>query len=284
MKKFKKIYIEITNRCNLNCSFCSINKKEKKELNLAEFEHILKNIDAYTDYIYLHVKGEPLIHTNFYEILKLCKKYNKQVNITTNGSLLKYRIDDIINSNVVRQINISLQSLKTDNYLIDILNSVNKLLYNTNIQIVLRFWALENNSFTKLEEEIINNIITYFDLNRDIKNNIINEFNIKLLDRLYLNKEEKFIWPDLENDYYEEKGTCYGTRTHLGILSDGTIIPCCLDSNGIINLGNIFNSSFDDIINSDKLKNIVTSFQNNKACEELCKHCSFKEKFKKESN
>lgn len=283
MKKFKKIYIEITNRCNLNCSFCSINKKEKKEMNLEEFEHVLKNIDKYTDYIYLHVKGEPLLHTNFYEILKLCKKYNKQVNITTNGSLLKYKTNDIIKLNVVRQINISLQSLTSDNYLIDILDSVKKLLDNTNIQIVLRFWALENNSFTKLEEEIINKIITYFNLNKDIKNNIVNEYNIKLLDRLYLNKEENFIWPDLENNYYEEKGTCYGTRTHLGILSDGTVIPCCLDSDGIVNLGNIFNDSFGDIINSDKFKNIVTSFQNNKACEELCKHCSFKEKFKKES-
>ena len=102
MKKFKKIYIEITNRCNLNCSFCSINKKEKKEMTLEEFEYVLQSIDTYSDYVYLHVKGEPLLHTNFYDILKLCHKYNKQVNITTNGSLLKYKVDDIIISSVVR--------------------------------------------------------------------------------------------------------------------------------------------------------------------------------------
>lgn len=283
MKKFKKIYIEITNRCNLNCNFCSINKKEKKEMTLEEFEYVLKNIDAYSDYIYLHVKGEPLLHTRFNEILKLCYKYNKKVNITTNGSLLKLRVDNIINSNIVRQINISLQSLTTNNYLNDIFVSVKKLLNNTNIQIVLRFWALENNSFTELEECIIDKIIDYFDLDKNIKDNIVNESNVKLLDRLYLNKEDKFIWPDLDNDYYEEKGTCYGTRTHLGILSDGTVIPCCLDCDGMVSLGNIFNDSFDNIINSNKFKNIVKSFQNNKACEELCKHCSFKEKFKKES-
>ena len=283
MKRFKKIYIEITNRCNLNCNFCSINKKEKKEMTLEEFEYVLKNIDAYSDYIYLHVKGEPLLHTRFNEILKLCYKYNKKVNITTNGSLLKLRVDNIINSNIVRQINISLQSLTTNNHLNDIFVSVKKLLNNTNIQIVLRFWALENNSFTELEECIIDEIIDYFDLDKNIKDNIVNESNVKLLDRLYLNKEDKFIWPDLDNDYYEEKGTCYGTRTHLGILSDGTVIPCCLDCDGMVSLGNIFNESFDNIINSNKFKNIVKSFQNNKACEELCKHCSFKEKFKKES-
>lgn len=283
MKRFKKIYIEITNRCNLNCNFCSINKKEKKEMTLEEFEYVLKNIDAYSDYIYLHVKGEPLLHTRFNEILKLCYKYNKKVNITTNGSLLKLRVDNIINSNIVRQINISLQSLTTNNHLNDIFVSVKKLLNNTNIQVVLRFWALENNSFTELEECIIDKIIDYFDLDKNIKDNIVNENNVKLLDRLYLNKEDKFIWPDLDNDYYEEKGTCYGTRTHLGILSDGTVIPCCLDCDGMVSLGNIFNDSFDNIINSNKFKNIVKSFQNNKACEELCKHCSFKEKFKKES-
>lgn len=283
MKRFKKIYIEITNRCNLNCNFCSINKKEKKEMTLEEFEYVLKNIDAYSDYIYLHVKGEPLLHSKFNEILKLCYKYNKKVNITTNGSLLKLRVDNIINSNIVWQINISLQSLTTNNYLNDIFVSVKKLLKNTNIQIVFRFWALENNSFTELEECIIDEIIDYFDLDKNIKDNIVNESNVKLLDRLYLNKEDKFIWPDLDNDYYEEKGTCYGTRTHLGILSDGTVIPCCLDCDGMVSLGNIFNDSFDNIINSNKFKNIVKSFQNNKACEELCKHCSFKEKFKKES-
>ena len=231
----------------------------------------------------MHVKGEPLLHTRFNEILKLCYKYNKKVNITTNGSLLKLRVDNIINSNIVRQINISLQSLTTNNYLNDIFVSVKKLLNNTNIQVVLRFWALENNSFTELEECIIDKIIDYFDLDKNIKDNIVNENNVKLLDRLYLNKEDKFIWPDLDNDYYEEKGTCYGTRTHLGILSDGTVIPCCLDCDGMVSLGNIFNDSFDNIINSNKFKNIVKSFQNNKAYEELCKHCSFKEKFKKES-
>jgi len=89
MKKFKKIYVEITNKCNLKCPFCSIDDKKKREMNLLEFDDVLNKITDYTDYLYLHVKGEPLLHSNFKEILDICLKYNKKVNITTNGSLLK---------------------------------------------------------------------------------------------------------------------------------------------------------------------------------------------------
>ena len=76
--KFKKIYIEITNICNKNCSFCSKTNRKKREMSIDEFETVLKRINNYTDYIYLHIKGEPLTHSNFEEIVKLCKKYNKK--------------------------------------------------------------------------------------------------------------------------------------------------------------------------------------------------------------
>lgn len=281
MKKFKKVYIEITNKCNLNCSFCSKVKRKQENISLEKFEHILKQLNRYTDYIYLHVKGEPLLHPDFKKLLVISKKYNKQVNITTNGSLLKYRVSDIINSKVVRQINISMQSLTNDKYLNDILESVSLILKSTNIQIVLRFWALENNTFSKVEETTINKIIDFFKLDLCIYNDIKNKNNIKLLNRLYLNKEKLFEWPNLNNKFYCERSTCYGLRNQLAILVDGTVVPCCLDSDGIINLGNIFNTNFDDIIGQERVKNIIDNFQNNKISEELCKHCSYRTRFKK---
>lgn len=61
--KFKKIYVEITNICNLNCSFCSKDNLKKKEMSLQEFDKVLSKIRQYTDTIYLHVKGEPLLHS-----------------------------------------------------------------------------------------------------------------------------------------------------------------------------------------------------------------------------
>ncbi|MBE6138521.1 MAG: radical SAM protein [Firmicutes bacterium] len=276
MKKFKKIYIEITNKCNLQCAFCSIDNKRKKEMSLEEFEQILIKINGYTDYIYLHVKGEPLIHSQFKDILLLCKKHNKKVNITTNGTLLNQRINDILETDIVRQINISMQSLTSDNYLLQILNSANEILNKTDIQLVFRFWALTNNAFTELQTKLIDSIMDYFKLNKSIKEDILNRRNIKLLNNLYLNKENLFEWPCLENNHYNDKGTCYGLKTHIAILVDGTVVPCCLDSKGIISLGNIFEIELEEILNESRTKMIIKGFNDNKVYEELCKHCSFK--------
>ena len=77
------------------------------------------------------------------------------------------------------------------------------------------------------------------------------------------------------NNYYNEFGKCLGLRDHIGILSDGTIIPCCLDSRGVINLGNIYKDNIDDIYNSKRVNDMINNFRNNKKCEELCRHCSF---------
>ena len=89
MNKFKKIYIEITNKCNLACSFCSIDHREKKEMSVNEFSEVIAKVKDYTDSIYLHVKGEPLLHSHLDEILDVCDKNNINVRITTNGTLLK---------------------------------------------------------------------------------------------------------------------------------------------------------------------------------------------------
>ena len=265
--KFKKIYIEITNICNLNCSFCLRTTKPRKEMSLSEFEEILQKIENYTDYIYLHVQGEPLLHSNFDGILKLCSKYNKKVNITTNGVFLKEKLDIINRNSCVRQINISLHSEnKKENYFDDIFYSVSKL--NKEIYVSYRIWISDRESL------IIDKLKKYYG---DSILKIYNKNNVMLDKNTYLNKDEEFIWPDINNNYFNEYGTCLGLKSHIGILSDGTVIVCCLDSNGNSNLGNIFNSSIDEILNNSK--HIIDNFNNNKCVLDICKHCSFKDKF-----
>ena len=261
MKKFKKIYIEITNICNLNCSFCSKDNKEKREMTLIEFEHILKQINNYTDYLYLHVKGEPLLHSKLKEIIDLCGKYHKQINITTNGTLLKQKLNMLEN---VRQINISLHSLIDKNNLIDIL-TCGDYLSKKNVQVVYRFWTDNNSS-------LIKNILDYYNYKDKLSN------NMKLKDNLYLNKSFEFIWPNLDNNFITKQGYCKGLDTHIGILVDGTVIPCCLDSSGIINLGNIYKENLNDILNKERTKQIINGFKNNKLVEELCQKCDFRKK------
>lgn len=267
MKKFKKIYVEITNICNLKCPFCSIDDKKKREMSILEFDNVLNKINSYTDYLYLHVKGEPLLHSKFKEILDICSKYNKKVNITTNGTLLNKKVNDILGSSV-RQINISIHSIVGD-YLFDILKS-SKILSENGIYVVFRFWV-----YNEKEKNSINEILKFYD-KLDLKDRINKENNIKINEFIYINKDKEFIWPSLNNNIIRENGTCLGLKSHIGILSDGTVIPCCLDSNGVIDLGNIFNEDLSDILNKDRTKKIIEGFNDNKLCEELCKKCGFK--------
>ena len=261
--KLKKIYIEITNKCNLNCSFCPEDNREKKFISLKDFEQILINIGDITDYIYLHVKGEPLFHPELEGILKLSRKYNKQVNITTNGTILKSKLNTILkNKDIIRQINISLHSFKdnnlNDNYLVQVKESCEQLLEKTNIYISYRFWNISEKD---------NNIATYKKLiklhNFDIEaDKLINVESLKLTENLYLNKDSVFVWPSLENEYYSAVGTCFGLRTHVAILSNGVVVPCCLDQNGIIDLGNALEETLEDILKKKKTIEIKEGFQN----------------------
>ena len=90
-----------------------------------------------------------------------------------------------------------------------------------------------------------------------------------------LNNEDEIIWPSMNNNYYNENGKCYGLITHLGILVDGTIVPCCLDTLGIINLGNIFKDDLSSLKENKLCNEMINGFKNNKKVHELCKKCKF---------
>lgn len=259
---YKKVYIEITNNCSLNCDFCIKNKRPNKFMSKDEFQIILDKLQGYTKYLYLHVLGEPLIHPLINDFINLAIKNNYYVNITTNG----YLINNIKNNKNIRQLNISLHSYNDKykksliNYLNDIFLVVDKL--KTTTYISYRLWV---NS--KHKEDIINAL--------EKKYNVKISNNMKLEKNVFIDFDDEFIWPSLNNNYYSDKGKCYALKNQIGILADGTIIPCCLDTLGIIKLGNIFVDNINDIINTPKYQNILNGFKNNKKVEELCKHCSF---------
>ena len=214
--KFKRIYIEITNICNLKCSFCSNSKRNKKEMSIDEFELVMSKITMYTDYIYLHVKGEALSH----------------------------------------------------HYLEDIFEVVDNLEYP---YISYRFWTLDKSLDT------LNN--KYLDMIK-LKYNVNELYDkMKLDNKVYLSLDSKFDWPSTSSSYYKEEGTCLGGKSQLAILSNGVVSICCLDSEGESTLGNIFTDSMEDIISSDKFKNTIRGFNDNKVYLDICKHCSYKERF-----
>ena len=278
MKKYKKIYIEITNYCNLNCSFCSPVKKTKKFMTISEFEHILKEVESKTDYIYLHVKGEPLQHPNLIDFLKLAEKYNLKVNLTTNGTLFPILVDKLKVCKALHKINFSLHCEQDNpNYLNELFKSVEKLSEETII--IYRLWTLKDGNLDKKSTTIVEKIKMYYKLSPETVNKIIIDKNIKISPRIYVDKDNEFIWPD-ETNGNESTGFCMALKTQIAILCDGTVVPCCLDSNGCIELGNIYNQSLDEIINGDKFKLLKKSFQERKITEKLCLNCTFKNRFK----
>ena len=262
---YKKIYLEITNNCNLNCDFCIKNKRNKKYMEFEEFKLILDKIKEHTNYLYFHLLGEPLMHPNINEFIDYASS-NFKINITTNG----YLINRIKNNKNIRQLNISLHSfdkkynISLYKYMNNIFDTIDNL-NNTYIQ--LRFWV--NNENTK---DIIDMINKRYDISIDL-NNIKN--NTRLKDNIFISISSYFAWPSLDNKIYNEEGKCYALKDHIGILVDGTVVPCCLDSLGNINLGNIFKENLNDIINKDRYQTMIKGFKDNKKCEELCKRCNF---------
>ena len=195
------------------------------------------------------------------------------VNITTNG----YLINNINNNKNIHRLNISLHSyddrynMSLYTYLDNIFNVVDLIRDKTFVS--LRLWVGNKNT---------DNILKYINdrYNTDIIE-IDNNTKIKITNNLIIDSFHEFIWPDLNNSYYNDKGTCKGLIDHIGILSDGAVIPCCLDSQGIINLGNIYNEELDNILDKTIVNEMIDGFRKGYKCQELCKHCSFLETNKK---
>lgn len=290
MKKYKKIYIEITNVCNLSCRFCPQTVRQPEFMKLEIFKNILEQIKPYTDYIYFHVKGEPLLHPEIDKFLDLSYEKGFKVNVTTNGTLINKAKDKLLLKSALRQVNFSLHSFdgndgldNKDEYINNIISFAKEAVDKTNILISLRLWNLDMDNATNLQRkrnsQILEIIEKSFNLDYKIEEKVIPSRGIKIADRVYLNQDYEFKWPDLKEIEDTGKGFCHGLRNQVGILVDGTVVPCCLDGEGIINLGNISKTLFLDIIESDRAKSIVNGFSRREAIEELCRKCGYMKRF-----
>ena len=277
MKRFAKVYVEISNVCNLKCSFCPGTTRNPKQMDVEEFKIVLAKIKDYTDYIYFHLLGEPLFHPDLDKFLKIAEDMQFKVIITTNGTLLNKNKDTLLNSNSHYKTVISLHSFEAnDNKLffekyLDDCFTYAKDAENKKI-VVLRLW--NNGGKDSLNQEILTRLENHFP-----KPWVSERNGTRIGNKIYIQYGDKFNWPTLESNDTKENIFCYGLRTQIGILADGTVVPCCLDNNGEINLGNIFDKDLEEIINSQKAQNIYNGFSNRNACEELCKRCSFVRKF-----
>lgn len=248
-------------------------------MNQTEFRMVTQKIKPYTNYIYLHVMGEPLLHPDIEQMLMIAHEAQLNVNITTNGSLINSKKAILLN-NPIRQINISLhdaeENIKADQwemYLDSIYNFAIEAAPATYIN--LRLWNAGVDESTTFNKFVLNKIAQKFNISLNDLSIKGKGNGIKLAPHIFLQQAARFEWPDGEETRTGATKTCYALRDQIAVLADGTIVPCCLDADAHLKLGNIFNSELSEILSSERALKIRNGFINNKITEEFCKSCGF---------
>jgi len=282
--RFNKIYVELTNICGLECDFCPTKTTQTQTMNLNFFKTVLRQIKNYTNTITYHIFGDPLVLNNLKEYLDLTQKYSLKVEIITTGYYLNNFDLKLFLHPAIRQINFSLNSFDKNDMKMSLKEYLNPMIKLSKLKIQkkkdffinFRLWNLKSKTtINNFNNQVFKILSKEFDI--DIQN-IDTTKSFRLENKILIDFDNYFIWPSL-NSTHDTNGTCYGLKSHFGILSSGIVVPCCLDSFGIINLGNLSNETLEDILNKQKTQNIIQGFKKNIAVEELCKKCSFKDRF-----
>lgn len=288
MKKLKKIYIEITNQCNLSCSFCLRSKRPKLSMRPEDFAGIIGQIKAFTSHIALHVLGEPLLHPDLGRLLADCRRHGLAVNLTTNGTLLPQQQPLLLASPALRQINISLHSThemkagpSLPEYLAGIFGFIERARAVRPIYISLRLWNLdESNAAASLQNDpLLRKIEEFFNLPIQLADALTPGHGIPLAPNVFLSQNARFAWPHAPVPELGSTGFCRGLRDHVAILVDGTVVPCCLDAEADIKLGNILEQPFSEILSTPRAAALYEGFSQRRLVEPLCRRCSYRQRF-----
>lgn len=290
MKKLKKAYIEITNVCNLSCAFCPGTSRKPGFMSIPEFEAVLRKLHGFTDHVYFHVMGEPLLHPDLAKLLELCRQYGYKVNITTNGTLIKEKSEILLGAAALRQVNFSVHSHEdvdddtagrkvADQYLANIFSYTDAARVKGGVYISYRLWNLTSEASEKYNAYVVQKLQQRFEPGFSISEALTCQKRITLRDRLFLNSAEVFRWPSVSAGDCNGSGFCLGLRDQVAILVDGTVVPCCLDSDGSIPLGNIFMEEFEAILDGERASALYNGFSERRAVEELCRKCSYRDRF-----
>lgn len=273
---YSKVYVEITNQCNRNCSFCPGTTRRPGMMTLEQFSEAAEKLQGVTKYLYYHLMGEPLTHPALPDMIRRATELGFKSAITTNGSLLPSRGKAILDAGVYK-VNISVHSFEegsVESYksyisgCMDFADEASK----AGTLVVFRLW---NQGYDEGRN------ISTLDLMHERFPGQWKEGSrgIQIQERLYLEYGERFEWPDMEAQDRGNRVFCYGLRDHFAVLCDGTVVPCCLDHDGDIPLGNIFREDLTQILSSPRAKAMVEGFSCRKAPEELCRKCGYARRF-----
>jgi len=284
--KFHRIYIEITDICGLHCSFCAT-KPTNKTMSLAQFEAIIIQAKRFTSQIALHVMGDALTLSHIGSFLERLHHHKLRTILTTSGYYIANHSYDTLFHPTIKQINISINSynkntnrITFEEYLEPIFRLIEYKRDNAiETFINLRLWNLDST----LSEKAFNQ--TFFDALKQRFGVVIENIprdsrqSLRIAPKTLVHFDSYFEWPSLDNPFYGD-GRCEGLKSHCAILVDGTVVPCCLDAQGVMDLGNLYKQSLETILYNSKTQSILNGFKQGKAVEELCQRCSYKNRFK----
>ena len=276
--RFAKVYIEISNLCNLSCRFCPGTKRPKGNMAEDQFSHILDKLQGYTEFVYFHLMGEPLLHRSLPRYLALAEEKGFKVILTTNGTLLRQRQELLLSSPAVHKVNISLHAFEANDLSVPFESYLDTCFsYGQAAQgkklTVFRLW--NEGGENAQNAAILEKLEACFP-----KPWLKGRRGTQIAPKVYLEPGEKFDWPDLSAPEEEGPYFCYGLRDQIGILWDGTVVPCCLDHEGDIPLGNLLKQSMEEILDSPRAKAIYHGFSKKEAAESLCRRCGYARRFK----
>ena len=273
MKRFRKVYLEISNRCNLSCSFCPGTRRPAGAMDRDRFACLLDRLQSWTDYLYFHLMGEPLCHPELDLFLELAGQKGFKVILTTNGTLLPQRQEQLLAAPALHKVNISLHAFEANDLNVPLSDYLEGCFAFGRAAagkklVVYRLWngggAQERNG------EIVERLEQHFP-----KPWAQQRRGMRLEDGVYLEYADQFDWPDQAAEDRGEQVFCYGLRDQIGVLWDGTVVPCCLDHEGDIPLGSLLEQDLGEILEGPRAQAICRGFARGRAAEDLCRRCGF---------
>lgn len=276
-KRFRKIYLEISNVCNLHCAFCPGTSRKPQVMTEEAFASLLPKLRPWSDYLYFHLMGEPLCHPQLERFLSLAGEAGFKVILTTNGTLLKKQQEVLLSAPALHKVNISLHAFEANDLAVPFEEYLSRCLSFGQAAsgkkiVVYRLW--NQGGADDLNGQILSALESAFPKPWQEARQ-----GVRLADRIFLEYGDKFDWPDLTAEDGGDTVFCYGLRDQIGILCDGTVVPCCLDHNGDIALGNLFRQSMEEILQGPRAEAIYQGFRHRKASEELCRKCGYAKRF-----
>lgn len=274
-----RCYIEITNTCNLNCHFCPKHTREKRQLSAEEFNLLTDKIRGKVCFLYFHLMGEPLLHPLLPQFITTAREKGFKTVLTSNGTLL-HRAMELLDT-LPHKIQLSLHSHESNakgelsSYMDEVMTFSTQAAAKGTCM-VLRLW--NQGGRDKENEEVMRLIEKYVPKPWKERPD-----GFRLCDHLYLEFDRKFEWPNFENDI--KKGDdnknkdenrevfCKALLKQIGVLADGSLVPCCLDHNGDVILGNLLHQSLEEILSSPRALAMIEGFKHHTATEALCQNC-----------